>query len=573
MRIWKRYGTDAIRKIQEDPYRLSLDVWGIGFRTADKIAQSLGVDARSETRTSAGVLQILSDASEQGHVYATEQGALDRARILLERDDLEADECARALAHLEQERHVVLETASVTEAHEPFSTRDTRIVYRRDLHEAEVAVADAVVRLTARSMATIADADRAIRQFEQGMQVELAPEQKRAVEMVLISPVSVITGGPGVGKTTIVRAVLNALRHANHVVRLAAPTGRAAKRMTEATSAEAITVHRLLEFDPRLSVFKRDAKNPLEGHALIVDEVSMVDIHMMNGILQAVAQGMRLVLVGDVDQLASVGPGAVLRDLLNSERVPYVRLREIFRQAKASTIVSNAHRINQGEMPETNADSATADFFIIERKDGDKAADTIVELVSKRIPNRFGFDPFKDIQVLTPMHRGPVGSVALNARLQEALNPGPRTDVPVTRAVLRPGDKVMQLRNDYERNVWNGDVGIVLRSEDDGLKLVVRFDESRDIVYERADLDEIALAYACSIHKSQGSEYPCVVIPMLTSHFIMLSRNLLYTAVTRARRLVVLVADSKALSMAVSRVTGDERQTQLATRIRALRDG
>jgi exodeoxyribonuclease V alpha subunit len=569
MRIWKRYGTDAIRKIKEDPYRLSLDVWGIGFRTADKIAQSLGVDIRSEMRTCAGIMQILVDNSEQGHVYATESILHDRARVLLEREDLELVECTRSVERLKAENLVFFELVSLDDD----SGSSTKIVYRSDLYAAEMRVAETLVSLVRRKLAPIADAERALNHFEQSMRVQLASEQKKAIEIALFSPVSVITGGPGVGKTTIVRAVLNALRHANHVVRLAAPTGRAAKRLSEATSAEAATLHRLLEFDPRLSAFKRDAQNPLEGHALIIDEVSMVDLAMMDALLQAVAQGMRLVLVGDVDQLASVGPGAILRDVLASGEVPYVRLREIFRQGKTSNIVINAHRINEGEMPLGDQDaSAGSDFFFIERKDPDKAAETIVELVSSRIPNRFGFDPLKDIQVLTPMHRGPVGSLALNARLQEVLNPGPRTEpVPALamgRAVYRPGDKVMQLKNDYDHGVWNGDVGSVLRVEEDGAKVVVRFDETREITYERGDLDQITLSYACSIHKSQGSEYPCVVIPMLTSHFVMLSRNLLYTAVTRARRLVVLVADTKAISMALSRMTGDERLTRLATRIR-----
>jgi exodeoxyribonuclease V alpha subunit len=444
-----------------------------------------------------------------------------------------------------------------------------KIVYRRDLYDAEVRVAETLVRLARRSLAPIAHADKAIAQFEESKRVALAPAQRTAIETVLASAVSVITGGPGVGKTTIVRAVLTALRLSHQVVRLAAPTGRAAKRMTEATGAEAITLHRLLEFDPRLGAFKRDASQPLEGHALIVDEVSMVDLQMMDALSQAVAKGMRLVLVGDVDQLASVGPGAVLRDVLNAKCIPYVRLTEIFRQAKASLIIQNAHRINNGELPEGDPEQQTdADFFLIERKDADKAAETIVELVTKRIPNRFGLDPVKDIQVLTPMHRGAVGSTALNARLQEVLNPGPRTEEIPTRTVFRAGDKVMQLKNDYERNVWNGDVGVVLSTEAESQSIIIRFDETRDVKYERADLDELTLAYACSIHKSQGSEYPCVVIPMLTSHFVMLSRNLLYTAVTRARRLVVLVADTKALSLAVGRVTGDERQTRLAARIR-----
>jgi exodeoxyribonuclease V alpha subunit len=400
----------------------------------------------------------------------------------------------------------------------------------------------------------------------------------------------VVTGGPGVGKTTIVKAILSVFDRAKIPTRLAAPTGRAAKRMSEATGRQAATLHRLLEFDPKKNAFKRDAKNPLEAGAIIVDESSMVDIWMADALTQAIADGARLVLVGDVDQLPSVGPGSFLRDAITSGVVPCVRLVRIFRQAEKSLIVQNAHRINAGEPPVVpEAGDTSSDFFIVEKRDADDARRVILELVTKRIPKRFGLDPIRDIQVLTPMNRGPAGTQLLNEELQAALNPvGP--SIVRGRTRFRVGDKVMQLRNDYDRNVWNGDVGIVASVDEEEVSLAVRFadggssSEPRDVPYDGASLDELALAYASTIHKSQGSEYPAVVIPFLTTHFVMLTKNLLYTAVTRGKRLVVLVADPRALRIALSPQGasggpsgsgGDGqpdrgRRTKLAERVRAV---
>ena len=407
---------------------------------------------------------------------------------------------------------------------------------------------------------------QAVAAFESRARVELAPEQRAAVEAAARRALLVVTGGPGVGKTTIVRAILSVLARARVEVRLAAPTGRAAKRMSEATGAEATTLHRLLEFDPKTATFKRDRHRPIEAGAVVVDEASMLDLTMADALAQAVAPGTRLILVGDVDQLPSVGPGAVLRDVIASGALPVVRLRQIFRQAARSLIVQNAHRINEGEAPLAPPPGATADFFVVERRDPERARDTVIELVSKRIPDRFGLDPLRDVQVLSPMNRGPVGALALNEALQAALNPSGSALVRGSRT-FRVGDKVMQLRNDYDKGVFNGDVGFVSSIDpEEEHRWMARFDE-REVPFDAGDIDDLTLAYACSVHKSQGSEYPAVVIPLLTTHYVMLSRNLLYTAVTRGKRLVVLVADPRAVSLALSQERRDERRTGLAARL------
>jgi exodeoxyribonuclease V alpha subunit len=365
-----------------------------------------------------------------------------------------------------------------------------------------------------------------------------------------------------------VKAILGVFERAGVITRLAAPTGRAAKRMSEATRMEAATLHRLLEFDPKTSTFKRDKNKPIEASAIVVDESSMVDVWMADALTQAVPDGARLVLVGDVDQLPSVGPGSVLRDAIASGVVPCVRLVKIFRQAEQSLIVQNAHRINAGEMPYVPEKGEDADFFVMNRREPDETLKTVIDMVTKHIPRRFGFDPVKDIQVLTPMNRGGVGTIALNEALQNVLNPS-APGLQRGRITFRVGDKVMQLRNDYDKNVYNGDVGFVSAIDAEEDTLVVRYDETREVPYDGRSLDELALAYACTVHKSQGSEYSAVVIPLLTSHFVMLSKNLVYTAVTRGKRLVVLVADPRALKLALAEQRREERQTKLALRIRA----
>ncbi len=564
-RIFKRYGPKAVTIISGNPYRLAIDVWGVGFRTADRIAASMGITKDSLERMQAALLQALRDATDNGHCYALTEDLVARAGRLIasdanDRDLPSPDIVARldeALAVTVRNGYVIAERRGTLEraaANELVSAA----IYDVAMHEAEVRLSERLGSLALVEKDDLRGFAEAVMRFEKESGTVLAEEQRLAVEKAARCPLLVVTGGPGVGKTTIVKAILSVFDRAKVVTRLAAPTGRAAKRMSEATGREAATLHRLLEFEPKKNAFKRDAKNPLDAGAVIVDESSMVDIWMADALTQAIADGARLVLVGDVDQLPSVGPGSFLRDAINSGVVPCVRLVRIFRQAEKSLIVQNAHRINAGELPVIPAAGDTSsDFFVVEKRDAEEARRVIIELVTNRIPRRFGLDPIRDIQVLTPMHRGAAGTQALNEELQAALNP---TGPSITRGktLFRTGDKVMQLRNDYDRNVWNGDVGMVASVDEEEETLVVRFadggssSEPREVPYDGASLDELALAYASTIHKSQGSEYPAVVIPFLTSHFVMLSKNLLYTAVTRGKRLVVLVSDPRALRIALS---------------------
>lgn len=555
-RIFRRYGANAMAIVSREPYRLALEVWGVGFKTADRIAAALGVARDSPQRMEAGLLQAVHDVTEAGSTYASEDELAARAAQLLELDEADAREpLRRAVASLAVAGYVFVE-----------DVQGARILFAAEMHDAEARLAKRLAEIAAAPARPIAGAAAAVAAFEARANVELAPEQRAAVEEAARAPVLVITGGPGVGKTTIVRAVLAVLDGAGIGVRLAAPTGRAAKRMSESAAREATTLHRLLEFDPKRAVFKRDRDNPIEAGAVVVDEASMVDVAMADALLQAIQPGTRLVLVGDVDQLPSVGPGAVLRDLIESRAVRCVRLTQIFRQAAKSLIVTNAHRINSGEEPlAPDPGETNADFFVVDRRDPEHAKSTILELVTKRIPHRFGLDPVRDVQVLTPMHRGPAGSLALNDALQAALNPVGHELVRGARR-FRVGDKVMQLRNDYDKGVFNGDVGVILRINAEEEELVVGFEE-REVAYEPGELDELTLAYACTVHKSQGSEYPAVVIPLLTTHFVMLSKNLVYTAVTRGRRLVVLVCDPRAMRLALSADRRGERRTRLAARL------
>ena len=564
MRIIKRFGASAIDIVKRSPYRLALDVWGIGFKTADQIARVVGVSPDAPERAQAGVLQVLSDLASRGHVYGERGDLVARAASMLELDTANIE---RAIDTLALSGRVIIEKGAQGET----------AVYEQSLFEAEFRVGKRLVELLEGKGKSVGSkrgkspeelANAAIAGFEAEARVTLAPAQRDAVIGAARSKILVITGGPGVGKTTIVRAILAVFKSSGHEVRLAAPTGRAAKRMSEATSREALTLHRLLEFDPKERGFLRNRKNPIEGDVIIVDEASMLDLHLCDALTQAVADDARLVLVGDVDQLPSIGPGAILRDVITSRVIPTVQLSQIFRQAAGSLIVENAHRIHDGLRPEGST-SKNGEFFVFVRDEPSDAAATIHDLVTDRIPRGFGLDPVRDIQVLSPMNKGPVGTLVLNESLQNALNPtGPQ--VTHGERMFRLGDKVMQLRNDYEREVFNGDIGRITNIDAEASTMIVTFD-GREVTYEAGDLDDLVLAYATSIHKSQGSEYPAVVVTMMSTHFVMLSRNLLYTAVTRGKKLVIIVTDGRALTMALSETRKEERLTGLRIRLQAMK--
>lgn len=553
-RIVQKYDDRAAMMVERHPYRLALEVSGIGFKTADRLAKSLGLGNDHPERVQAGVLHVLGGLAESGHVRAPRgELALEGSRML----EVDEGHVQAAIDALWASERVVVEDGAV---------------YLRHLHDAECSVARELARLLTGAGAALTGAEQAIAKFEKAVGYALSPEQRDAVSRVGREKVLVITGGPGVGKTTIVRAILEVFRSARLRVQLAAPTGRAAKRLAESTGQGAVTLHRLLEYEPRLNDFKRSGASPLDSDAVVVDEASMVDVQLADALLSAVPTKGRLVLVGDVDQLPSVGPGAVLEDVIASRSVPTVRLERIFRQSEASSIVRNAHAILKGEEPVSDEPEAErAEFFVIQKRDAESAAETIQKLVTERIPVRFGLDPRRDIQVLTPMHRGPAGTVELNRMLQAALNPK-QSGLERKSETLCLGDKVMQMRNDYEKEAFNGDLGRVVELDVEGARLGVEFD-GRVVRYVGQEIDALRLAYATTVHKSQGSEYPAVVMPLQTGHFPMLSRNLLYTAVTRAKRLCVLVADPRALRIALGELRREQRATGLSERLRAAVEG
>ncbi|HTQ81138.1 MAG TPA: ATP-dependent RecD-like DNA helicase [Thermoanaerobaculia bacterium] len=558
IKIYKRYGAEAMAVLRQDPYRLATDIHGIGFQTADRIAASLGTAKTSPERLAAGLRHLLSEAADRGHVFLPKARLLEEGERLLE---VEPELLGQAVEALAAAAEVILDSL----AGAPEEAREA--VYLKALHAAETGVAARLRAFLARPDLPLGlDADRAVAWFEQRESLSLAPAQREAIRRGLTSKVLVITGGPGTGKTTLVRGILSILEKKGRTVLLAAPTGRAAKRLSEATGGKAATLHRLLEFDPRTRAFQRNRDNPLACDLLIVDEASMLDTVLAYHLLRAVPNGGRLVFVGDVDQLPSVGPGRLLADLIRSGALDVVRLTEIFRQAERSAIVVNAHRLNRGEMPLLSHEGE-GDFFFIEKKNPDDVLEVVTELVAQRIPARFGLDPVEEIQVLSPMNRGNLGTQSLNAALRERLNP-PSAGSASGPHGLRLGDKVMQVRNNYDLEVWNGDVGRVTGIDDDEGKVAVTFD-GRVVTYDTQASDELVLAYACSIHKSQGSEYPCVVVPLHSQHHIMLQRNLLYTALTRARRLAIFVGESRALAAAVRNHRTSGRFTLLAERLEA----
>ncbi|MET7242362.1 ATP-dependent RecD-like DNA helicase [Methylobacterium sp. EM32] len=550
VRIFKTYGHQAIQVMTEDPYRLARDIRGIGFRTADAIAMRLGMQRDAPPRLRAGVSFALQTAMDEGHCALPAERLTVLAQKLLE---VEPQLIRLAIAEeLRRGEEVIADTIG-----------DEPCVFLKGLHAAERSIAE---RLIARAAGSAPwpqiDMEKARPWVEQKTGKVLSPSQVEAVRVMLASKLSVITGGPGVGKTSTLDTVLRILIAKGVRVLLAAPTGRAAKRMTEQTQLEAKTIHRLLEIDPKHGGFSRNEENPLDCDLLVIDETSMVDVPLMNALLKAVPERSGLLLVGDVDQLPSVGPGQVLADVIASERIPVARLTEVFRQAAESRIVVNAHRINAGKMPHPVGTGEQTDFYLIEIAEPEEGVAKLIEVVTRRIPKRFGFDPVRDVQVLTPMNRGVLGARNLNHELQAVLNPNPPAMVERFGWKFAPGDRVMETQNDYDREVFNGDLGAVLRIDDDEGALVVEFD-GREVVYPYGELDTLVPAYATTIHKSQGSEYPAVVIPIATQHWTMLARNLLYTGVTRGKRLVVLIGQRKAIGMAVRGGAAKRRYTKL----------
>ncbi|MGI5338100.1 SF1B family DNA helicase RecD2 [Streptomyces sp. CA-181903] len=567
VRIYKKYGDDSISVVRKEPYRLAADVWGIGFLTADRIAQSVGIPHDSPERVKAGLQYALSQSADQGHCFLPEERLIADAVKLLQVDTGLVIECLAELAA--DEEGVVRETVPGPEDGQPVTA-----VYLVPFHRAELSLSAQLSRLLRAEDDRLAafrdvDWDRALTWLAGRTGAELAPEQRDAVRLALTGKVAVLTGGPGCGKSFTVRSVVELARAKRAKVVLAAPTGRAAKRLAELTGAEASTVHRLLELKPGGdAAYDRD--RPLDADLVVVDEASMLDLLLANKLAKAVAPGAHLLLVGDVDQLPSVGAGEVLRDLLApGSPVPAVRLTRIFRQAQQSGVVTNAHRINSGVPPVT---TGLADFFLFAEEDTEETGRLTVDVAARRIPAKFGLDPRRDVQVLAPMHRGPAGAAALNALLQQAVTPA-RPDLPERRfggRVFRVGDKVTQIRNNYEKGengVFNGTVGVVTGLDPVEQRLTVRTDEDEEVGYDFTELDELAHAYAVTIHRSQGSEYPAVVIPVTTSAWTMLQRNLLYTAVTRAKRLVVLVGSRRALGQAVRTVGAGRRCTALDHRL------
>jgi len=557
VRIYKTYGDAAVEKVRENPYRLALDIHGIGFKTADAIAHRLSIPHDSLIRAQAGVRHVLQEVAADGHCAAYREQLAESACKLLE---IPAPIIEQAIAAELEEENLVAEEIEGRPA-----------LFLTPLQRAERGIAMGLHRLRrAPPIWGRVDPQGAIPWMEQQTGLELSDSQRAAVAAAIEGKVTIITGGPGVGKTTVVNGILRILQAKGISVCLCAPTGRAAKRLTESTGTEARTIHRLLEFDPRSMGFRRDQYTPLATDLVVVDEVSMVDLVLMNQLLRAIPNHAAVLLVGDVDQLPSVGPGSVLADMIGSGAVPTVRLTEIFRQAARSRIVVNAHRINQSRMPERpDPQGSDSDFYRIDCETPERIHDRLLRVTTERIPKRFGLDPVADIQVLTPMNQGGLGARSLNLELQQRLNVDAHPRITRFGWTYAAGDKVIQTVNNYDKEVFNGDIGRIRRIDEAEGFVTIEYD-GRQVEYELGELDEISLAYATTIHKSQGSEYPAVVIPLATQHYTLLERNLLYTAVTRGKRLVVLIAQTKALGMAVKRELSVTRLTKLRQRLQTL---
>ena len=561
-KIFKQYNDQSIEVVKKNPYRLATDIFGIGFLSADKIAEKLGIAKNSELRAEAGILYVLNQLSDDGHVYYPYELLIAKCQEILE---VPREIIVKAVGTIALDKKIVIE--DLNQDVEEFR-ENNKAVYLARYYFSETSIASKIKTLTTTpKVIRKLDAEKTVEWVEEQLSITLAEKQKEAIQSAVEKKVMIITGGPGTGKTTLINAILKIFSKLGAQILLAAPTGRAAKRMSEVTGHEAKTIHRMLKYSMKGGGFEKNNENPLECDLLVVDEASMIDTILMHHLLSAVPQQATLILVGDVNQLPSVGAGNVLKDSIDSQSVPVVELNEIFRQARESLIIVNAHAINKGDLPSLKtSDGKLGDFYFIEKEDPEEVSKLIVELATERIPKRFGFNPFDDIQVLTPMHRGVVGATHLNSVLQQVLNP--REDG-ITRGDrnFRMGDKVMQIRNNYDKEVFNGDIGRIVTIDTEAQEVLLSFD-GRTVPYDYADLDEIALAYAVSVHKSQGSEYPAVVIPILTQHYVLLQRNLIYTGVTRGKKLVVIVGTKKALAIGVKNNKTEKRYTYLNYRLR-----
>ncbi len=554
VKIYKTYGNDSINIVKRNPYKLADDIWGIGFKTADKIAQQLGFEKNSFERCRSGIIYVLNELSKDGHCYA-ERGELISKTV--EMLDIEEDLVKTTIDRMIKDEDIVVEEFGNPEATET-------AIYLPAFYHSETGTARRIKEILAgQTRITVLDIDRMIDEIERDCRMRYNKVQREAIKMAVESKFMVLTGGPGTGKTTTTLAIIRVLEKMGRRVLLAAPTGRAAKRLSETTGKEAKTIHRLLEYKPP-DGYQKNAVNPLDCDVLIVDESSMIDIILMYNLLKAVRNDASVILIGDVDQLPSVGPGNVLRDIIASGAVKVIRLTEIFRQALGSAIITNAHRINRGIMPELKG-GAKSDFFFIEEEEPERVAETIRDLCVKRLPEYYKVDPIDDIQVLCPMQRGEAGAQNINALLQEALNP---TDVSIKYggSVFKLNDKVMQIKNNYDKNVFNGDIGRIIKIDREDRTVTIQFD-GNDVEYDYTELDEVVLAYATTVHKSQGSEFKIVVAPFIMQHYMMLQRNLLYTCVTRAKNVCVLIGSKKAIGISVSNNKIEKRNTMLAKRL------
>ena len=543
-KIYRQYAKESIDKVKENPYRLADDIWGIGFKTADGIAAKMGYEKNDLRRCRSGIQYTLNELADEGHVYALEEQLVEAAKKLLEADE---EPIRQAMTEMIASEDLI---------------RENEAIYLPPFYFSEKGTAGHLLSLMNTKTRSLFDGQVDIEAIQKASGIEYDDVQADAIRCAVNSKVMVLTGGPGTGKTTTTQGIITAFRTAGLSILLAAPTGRASKRMSEATGMEAKTIHRLLEYNP-MDGYKRNEENPLEGDVLIVDECSMIDIILMYNLMKAVPDNMRLVLVGDIDQLPSVGAGNVLRDIIDSEMIPVIRLTRIFRQAQSSRIVMSAHAINKGQFPDIS-NGMNTDFFFMKEEDPEVAAQKIVKLVKDRLPKAYN-QPLSNIQVLTPMQRSIIGAGNLNMMLQESLNTSTQ-GISRGGTTYKLGDRVMQVRNNYDKNVFNGDIGTVEKVNMEDRTITINFDDTL-IEYEASELDEVVLAYATTIHKSQGSEYPIVVIPVMMTHFVMLQRNLIYTGITRAKKVCVLIGQTKALSYAIKNLTVSKRNTLLKERL------